>query len=251
MTGAGRYHIGMGIEPPAKVGPAKERVRPIMHLLARLYPGAVTALAHDNPLQLLVATILSAQCTDKRVNLVTPALFARFKTARDFAEADQTELEGYVKSTGFYRNKAKNIINCCKQIMDRFDGNVPGRLDDLVTLPGVGRKTANVVLGDAFETPGITVDTHVGRLARRLGFTRFRDPVKVERVLMALLPQAEWTAVSHQLILHGRQVCFARKPRCEACALSPYCPKIGVKEPAKKTDSPPRTRRAQSKPESK
>jgi endonuclease-3 len=219
----------MGTEPPAKPGRARDRIGPIAHLLAELYPEAVTALTHETPLQLLVATILSAQCTDKRVNLITPALFARYKTARDFAEADQNEIEGYVKSTGFYRNKARNIIACCRQLMDRFGGEVPGRLDDLVTLPGVGRKTANVVLGDAFATPGITVDTHVGRLSRRLGFTRFRDPVKVERVLMRLLPEEKWTAVSHQLILHGRQVCFARKPRCEACALNALCPKIGVK----------------------
>jgi endonuclease-3 len=237
----------MGTEPPAKPGRAKDRIGPIVHILGDLYPEAVTALMHETPLQLLVATILSAQCTDKRVNLVTPALFARYRTARDFAEADQAELEGYVKSTGFYRNKAKNIIACCRQLVDRFGGEVPGRLDDLVTLPGVGRKTANVVLGDAFATPGVTVDTHVGRLSRRLGFTRFRDPVKVERVLMKLLPREQWTAVSHQLILHGRQVCFARKPRCEACALNPLCPKIGVK---KKADSPQRARRARSRPKS-
>lgn len=224
----------MGTEPPPKLPPARERVGPITATLARLYPEAFTGLAHENPLQLLVATILSAQCTDKRVNQITPALFARFKTARDFADADIRELERYVKSTGFYRNKAKNIKACCRVLVDRFGGEVPANLDDLVSLPGVGRKTANVVLGDAFQTPGITVDTHVGRLSRRLGLTRFRDPVKVERVLMKLLPHESWTAVSHQLILHGRQVCFARRPRCEACALSPLCPKIGVKGLAKK-----------------
>lgn len=238
----------MGTELPAKLPPAKERAGPIALTLARLYPEAFTGLTHDNPLQLLVATILSAQCTDRRVNQVTPALFARYKTAHDFAGADQAELEGYVQSTGFYRSKAKNIIACCRQLVGRFGGEVPGTLDELVTLPGVGRKTANVVLGDAFGTPGITVDTHVGRLARRLGLTRFRDPVKVERVLMALLPRADWTVVSHRLILHGRRVCFARKPRCEACPLAHLCPRIGVK---KKAGSPQRTRRAQRKNESK
>lgn len=245
----------MGTEPPPKLPPARERVGPIMATLARLYPEAFTGLTHENPLQLLVATILSAQCTDKRVNQITPALFARYKTARDFADAEIRELEGYVKSTGFYRNKAKNIKACCRVLVDRFGGEVPSNLDHLVSLPGVGHKTANVVLGDAFQTPGITVDTHVGRLSRRLGLTRFRDPVKVERVLMQLLPHESWTIVSHQLILHGRQVCFARKPRCEACALNPLCPKIGVKGLAekrkKKTASPQRTRRARSEKKSK
>jgi endonuclease-3 len=224
----------MDADTPPKLAPARERAGPIAAALAQLYPEATIALVHQNPLQLLVATILSAQCTDKRVNLVTPALFARYKTARDFADSDPAELEGYVKSTNFYRNKAKSIRACCRLLVERFGGEVPGTLDDLVALPGVGRKTANVVLGDSFETPGITVDTHVGRLSRRLGLTRFRDPVKVERVLMQLLPRADWTVVSHRLILHGRQVCFARTPRCEACALSPLCPKIGVKEPAAK-----------------
>ena len=217
-----------------KLPPAKDRIGPIMESLAGLYPEAAIALAHENPLQLLVATILSAQCTDVRVNLVTPALFARYESAADFATAEQSELEGFIKSTGFFRNKAKNIIGCCQAIVDRFSGEVPRTLDELVTLPGVGRKTANVVLGDAFDTPGITVDTHVGRLARRLGFTKQTDPVKVEQELMTLVPQAAWTAVSHQLILHGRQVCDARKPRCETCPLSSLCPKIGVVVPEKK-----------------
>jgi endonuclease-3 len=212
-----------------KLPPANDRVRPIMKSLAGLYPEAVTALAHENPLQLLVATILSAQCTDARVNLVTPALFARYKIAADYATTEPAELEGFIKSTGFFRNKAKNIIGCCQAIVERFGGEVPRTLDELVTLPGVGRKTANVVLGDAFDTPGITVDTHVGRLSRRLGFTKHTDPVKVELELMELLPKAAWTAVSHQLILHGRQVCDARNPRCEACTLAEHCPKVGVK----------------------
>lgn len=224
----------MDTPPPVKLPPAKERIGPVMQTLARLYPEAVTALTHENPLQLLVATILSAQCTDKRVNQITPALFARYWTVKDFAETDLQELEGFVKSTGFFRNKAKNIKACCVAIIARFGGEVPRTLDELVTLPGIGRKTANVVLGDAFDTPGITVDTHVGRLARRLGFTRARDPVKAERSLMTLIPESHWTAVSHQIILHGRQVCFARKPRCETCELNPLCPKLGVKSQLKK-----------------
>jgi endonuclease-3 len=228
------YDNGLSSDTTPKLGPAKQRVGPITDILARLYPEAFTGLTHANPLQLLVATILSAQCTDKRVNQITPALFARYRTAQEYADTDLTELEGYVKSTGFFRNKAKNIQACGRAIVERFGGEVPTRLDDLVTLPGVGRKTANVVLGDAFQTPGITVDTHVGRLSRRLGLTRFQNPVKVERVLMRLLPQASWTTVSHQLILHGRKVCFARKPRCEACELSTLCPKIGVKGLANK-----------------
>lgn len=215
---------------------AKERVPAVLAVLADLYPAPDTALVHDNPLQLLVATILSAQCTDKRVNLVTPALFARYKTAADYAGADPAELEGYVQSTGFYRNKAKNIRACCQLLVERHGGEVPDTLEELVELPGVGRKTANVVLGNAFQTPGITVDTHVGRLSRRLGWTRHLDPVKVERVLMELLPPPDWTTVSHRLILHGRAVCHARKPRCGACPLAPHCPKIGVDVPTDPAD---------------
>ena len=222
----------MGNTPPhRRLPPAKERAGPVMALLAARYPGAVTALRHSNPLQLLVATILSAQCTDARVNLVTPALFARYRTAKDFATADPAELESFIRSTGFYRNKARHIIGCVAALVERFGGEVPRTLGELAGLPGVGRKTANVVLGDAFDTPGITVDTHVGRLSRRLGWTRFRDPVKVERVLMKLIPQASWTAVSHQLILHGRQVCHARKPKCDECPLADLCPKVGVTAP--------------------
>jgi endonuclease-3 len=214
--------------------PARDRVGPIADRLAALYPDVSTALDFANPLQLLVATILSAQCTDKRVNQVTPALFARFRTARDFAECDVKELQALVKPTGFYKNKAKHIRACCAQLVGRFGGEVPGNLDDLVTLPGIGRKTANVVLGDAFGTPGITVDTHVGRLSRRLGLTRHRDPVKVERVLMRLVPRPDWTVFSHRVILHGRAVCYARKPRCGACPLADLCPKLGVKGQLKK-----------------
>jgi endonuclease III len=217
------YHSGMKSSRDAK----KLAVH-VRRTLAKLYPDAACALKHEGPLQLLIATILSAQCTDVRVNMVTPALFARFPTATAFAEADSRELESAIQSTGFFRNKAKNIKECCRIIVDRFGGEVPGTLDNLVLLPGVGRKTANVVLGNCFETPGITVDTHVGRLSRRTGLTVLEDPVKVEHDLMQLIPRKEWTIFSHRMILHGRQVCFARKPNCAECALASFCPKVGV-----------------------
>jgi endonuclease-3 len=209
----------------------RRRARRIADGLAELYPDAKCALDHQTPLQLLIATILSAQCTDVRVNMVTPALFARFKTAANFAAADPAELERMIASTGFFRNKAKNIIACCQAIVAEHGGEIPNTLEELVKLPGVGRKTANVVLGNAYGVPGITVDTHVGRLSRRLGLTVHEDPVKVEFDLMAVLPESDWTMFSHRLIFHGRQVCHARKPMCELCALSPDCPKIGVARP--------------------
>ncbi len=208
---------------------AKQRTRKILKALAKLYPDAVCALKHESPVELLVATILSAQCTDVRVNMVTPALFARFPDAEAFAKADTAELEQMIKSTGFFRNKAKNIIECCRAIVREHGGQVPASLDELVKLPGIGRKTANVVLGDAFGIPGITVDTHVGRLSRRLGLTVHDDPEKVERDLMALVPKTEWTPFSHRMIFHGRQVCLARKPKCDECTMKSFCPKIGVK----------------------
>ncbi|HKA06249.1 MAG TPA: endonuclease III [Gemmataceae bacterium] len=206
----------------------RRRVPRILEVLAKLYPDAHCALEHQTPLQLLIATILSAQCTDVRVNMVTPALFARYKTVQDFANADPKKLERMIASTGFFRNKAKNIIACCKAIVAQHGGEVPDTLDKLVKLPGVGRKTANVVLGDAFGVPGITVDTHVGRLSRRLGLTVQEDPVKVEFDLMEVIPKPEWTPFSHRLIFHGRRVCFARKPDCAGCTLNAFCPKIGV-----------------------
>ncbi|HWY86482.1 MAG TPA: endonuclease III [Gemmataceae bacterium] len=212
------------------IDPRKPRVRRILNILAKLYPDAHCALNHDNPLQLLVATILSAQCTDVRVNLVTPALFASYPDAAAFAEADIVALEKAIQSTGFFRNKARNIKACCRLLVDQHGGQVPATMEELVPLPGVGRKTANVILGNAFAIPGITVDTHVGRLSRRLGLTMAEDPVKVERDLMALVPKKDWTLFSHRLIFHGRQVCFARKPNCQGCALAKVCPKIGVKE---------------------
>lgn len=213
------------MKPSAAV---RRRAQRVLDALAELYPDAHCALDYQSPLQLLIATILSAQCTDVRVNLVTPALFARFRTVADFANADPEELEQLIASTGFFRNKAKNIIASCQTILDRHNGEVPRTLDELVQLPGVGRKTANVILGNAFGVPGITVDTHVGRLSRRLGLTEHEDPVKVEFELMAVVPEADWTMFSHRLIFHGRQVCFARKPDCPGCAMNRVCPKVGV-----------------------
>jgi len=206
----------------------RRRAQKVLAALAELYPDAHCALDHQTPIQLLVATILSAQCTDARVNLVTPTLFARYKTVRDFAEANPRELERLIASTGFFRNKARNIIACCRAILDRHNGEVPGTLEELVQLPGVGRKTANVILGNAFGVPGITVDTHVGRLSRRLGLTAHADPVKVEFDLMDVIPEADWTMFSHRLIFHGRRVCAARGPDCAGCTMRPFCPRVGV-----------------------
>jgi endonuclease III len=192
------------------------------------YPVIGTALYFRNPFELLVATILSAQCTDVQVNKITPALFAKYPTADTMAAATVKQIIPFVKSTGFFRNKAKNIQATATLLVQNYGGQVPASLDELVQLPGVGRKTANVVLGDGFGITGITVDTHVGRLSRRLGLTRHQDPVKVERVLNRLIPQVEWTRFSHWLILHGRAVCAARKPKCEGCTLAELCPQVGV-----------------------
>jgi endonuclease-3 len=206
--------------------PIKTRAGRAVRALAKLYPDARCSLDYQNPLQLLLATILSAQCTDERVNLVTPALFARYPHAQDYANADPADIETLIQSTGFFRNKAKSIIGCCRKIVDDFGGQLPSTLEELTTLPGVGRKTANVLLGNAFATPGITVDTHVGRLSRRIGLTTETDPEKVERDLMSLLPRREWTAFCHRMIYHGRRVCQARKPNCAECTLAKFCPKI-------------------------
>jgi len=200
----------------------------MLAILERSYPDARTALHHDNPLQLLIATILSAQCTDERVNQVTPALFARYPDAAAFAGAARADLEAMVRPTGFYRNKAKAIQTCCADIVAHHGGEVPRTLEDLTALHGVGRKTANVVLGSAFGVPGIVVDTHVGRLAKRMGLTRESDPVRIEFALMPIVPREKWSLFSHWLILHGRRVCVARKPRCSICPLAPHCPRIGV-----------------------
>jgi endonuclease-3 len=208
--------------------PLRTRARRVARVLARLYPDARCSLDFHTPLQLLVATILSAQCTDARVNLVTPALFKRFPDAHAFASADPDELERLVQTTGFFRNKARNILTCCRQIVERHGGEVPRTRDELVALPGVGRKTANVVLGNAFGVPGLTVDTHFGRLVRRFGWTAEEDPVKVETEIAGLVPKKEWTIFSHRVIFHGRRVCHAKKPACGACGLAAWCPSFGV-----------------------
>ncbi|MFJ9781651.1 endonuclease III [Amycolatopsis sp. NPDC101161] len=193
-----------------------------------VYPDAHCELDFTTPLELLVAVVLSAQTTDVRVNLVTPALFKRYRTAADYAGADRTELEEYLRSTGFYRAKANSVMGLGAALVERFDGEVPGKLEDLVTLPGVGRKTANVVLGNAFDVPGITVDTHFGRLVRRWGWTAEDDPVKVEHAVGELIPRKEWTMLSHRVIFHGRRVCHAKKPACGACPLARDCPSYGT-----------------------
>jgi endonuclease-3 len=208
--------------------PHRQRARQIDKKLAELYPDAHCALHHKNALELLVATILSAQCTDVRVNIVTPALFERYPNAEAYANADIAELESMIQSTGFFRNKAKNIKACCEQLVKNHGGEVPRTMEELVPLPGIGRKTANVILGNAFGVPGIPVDTHVTRLANRMGLTRHHDPVKIEADLMDLIPQEDWTMFGHRMIFHGRQVCHARKPKCEECELKKICPMVGV-----------------------
>ncbi|MDJ0598667.1 MAG: endonuclease III [Crocosphaera sp.] len=197
----------------------------ILKILKQLYPDATCSLTYNSPVQLLVATILSAQCTDERVNKVTPELFAKFPDAESFANADREVLETLIRSTGFYRNKAKNIQGACRKIVEDFNGNVPQTMEELLLLPGVARKTANVVLAHAFNiNAGVTVDTHVKRLSQRLGLTKAIDPVKIEKDLMALLPQKDWENFSIRIIYHGRQICKARKPNCQECQLAFLCP---------------------------
>jgi endonuclease-3 len=197
--------------------------------LKRAYPDAHTELDHETPLQLLIATILSAQCTDKRVNMVTPHLFKTYPTAQSLADARQEDLEEIIKSTGFFRNKSKSLIALGKALVERHNGEVPDSMDALVKLPGVGRKTANVILGNAFgKNEGVVVDTHVGRLSLRLGLTKETDPIKVEQDLMPLFPQKDWAMLAHVLIFHGRRVCDARVPKCEICVLSDICPSSRV-----------------------
>ncbi len=203
------------------------RARRINRELAAEYPDAHCELDFTSPLELLVATILSAQCTDKRVNQVTPVLFSRYRTAADYAAAERSEVEKIILSTGFFRAKTTSLIGLGQALCDRFGGEVPARLRDLVTLPGVGRKTANVVLGNAFGIPGITVDTHFARLSRRFGWTAQSDPVKIEREVGSLIPRSEWTALSHRMIWHGRRICHARRPACGACPLATLCPAFG------------------------
>ena len=202
--------------------------------LAKEYGDATCALVHKNAFQLLIATILSAQCTDVRVNLVTPALFAKWPTPEAMAKAPVSDLEKAIQSTGFFRNKARNILACCQKIVELHGGQVPQTLEELVRLPGVGRKTANVVLGTAFDiATGVVVDTHVTRLTYRLGLTKHANAVKIEQDLMKLLPEKEWIDFSHRLIHHGRRICIARKPLCERCMLLEICPRIGVENKAK------------------
>lgn len=205
-----------------RISPAHAQIT--LDCLETSYPEAHCALVHNDPWQLLVATILSAQCTDKRVNQVTPKLFARFPDAASLAAADSEELEELIRSTGFFRNKAKNLIGCAKQLVRAHNGQVPREMAALVSLPGVGRKTANVILGNAYDVPGMVVDTHVGRISQRLGFTEKKDPVKIEFDLMEIIPQSDWSDFSLRLVFFGREICSARKPRCPTCPLIKLCP---------------------------
>ncbi|MFF7943827.1 endonuclease III [Nocardia gamkensis] len=204
------------------------RARRMNRELATAFPDAHCELDFTTPLELAVATILSAQCTDERVNLTTPALFARYPDARAYAEANRAELEEYIRPTGFFRNKAASLIGLGQALLERYDGELPHTLTELVQLPGIGRKTANVILGNAFGVPGITVDTHFGRLVRRWGWTDEEDPVKVEHIVGALIERKEWTMLSHRVIFHGRRVCHSRKPACGACVLVKDCPSFGI-----------------------
>jgi endonuclease-3 len=222
---AARAPSATGLRPDTR---QRDRVRKIIAVLRRVYPNAHCELNFSNPLELLIATILSAQCTDKRVNLVTAELFRKYRAAADYANAPLAELEQAIKSTGFYRNKARSIQACCRALVEKHGGEVPRTMEELTALEGVGRKTANVVLGNAFGlNEGIVVDTHVARLARRLGLTRHTDAAKIEQDLMALVPRAQWTMFSHWLIWHGRRRCYARKPDCPHCELAPLCPSAG------------------------
>ena len=209
---------------------SRTQARAIYRVLTRTYPNVRCELDFANPLQLIVATVLSAQCTDKRVNKVTPPLFRKYKSAQDFAQANLAELEELVFQTGFYRAKARHIQGLGAKLVSDFSGDVPATLEQLITLPGVGRKTANVVLGHAFDIPGITVDTHFGRLSRRFKWTDSKDPVKVEHTVGALIPQREWTNLSQRMIWHGRRICHSRKPACGVCPVAKLCPSVGIGE---------------------
>jgi len=201
----------------------KQMAIKIMEELDKLYPDAGCSLNYETPLQLLIATQLAAQCTDERVNIVTKDLFKKYKTAEDFANADLKTLEDEIRSTGFFRNKAKNIKECCRIIVEKYNGEVPDSMEKLLTLPGVGRKTANVILGNVYNTPGIVVDTHAKRLSNRLGLTGEQDPTRIEFDLMKIIPKEKWSKFSNQLVFHGRAVCSARKPNCDDCSVKPYC----------------------------
>ena len=214
--------------PPATRTALVRRARRMGRILGETYPEAHCELDFDSPYQLLVATILSAQCTDVRVNMVTPNVFAAYPTPADLAAADRAELESMIESTGFFRAKSASLQGMAARLVEAYGGEVPGRLKDLVTLPGVGRKTANVVLGNAFGVPGITVDTHFGRLSRRFGWTTDQDPEKVEAEVGSLFPKSDWTVLSHRMIWHGRRVCHSRTPACGACPLAQLCPSFGA-----------------------
>lgn len=201
----------------------REKAKKVLDILEKEFPSASTALNFSNPLELLVATILSAQATDKLVNKVTGTLFKKYRTARSYAAAPQEELEKEIGSVNFYRNKAKSLRGCCKKIAEEFGGSVPDTLEELVTLPGVGRKTANIVLGNAFDKPALAVDTHVKRVSQRLGLTASDDPDEIESDLTAVIPSRRWTATTHLFIMHGRATCIARKPRCPECKVTAYC----------------------------
>jgi len=209
---------------------SRTQARAMYRILTRTYPEIRCELDFQSPLQLIIATVLSAQCTDKRVNSLTPALFKKYKNARAFAEADLLDIEKLIFQAGFYKVKARHIKGLATKILTDFGGEVPRSLEELITLPGVGRKTANVVLGHAFDTPGITVDTHFGRLSRRFGWTTEIDPVKVERIVGELIPRQEWTNLSQRMIWHGRRICHSRKPACGVCPMAKLCPSVGIGE---------------------
>jgi len=218
----------MAVKTPETHTALVRRARKINRVLTETYPEVRTELDFQNPFQLLVSTVLSAQTTDKRVNLTTPSLFAKYPTPEDLAAANPADVEEILKPTGFFRAKTKSVIGLSAALRDRFGGEVPRTLEEMVTLPGVGRKTANVVLGNAYGIPGITVDTHFGRLSRRFGWTKSDDPVKVEADVGALFPPSEWVNLSHRLIWHGRRVCHARRPACGACVVADWCPSFGL-----------------------
>jgi endonuclease III len=222
------YAKRMAVKTPESHVALVRRARKINRVLAETYPEVRTELDFENPFQLLVATVLSAQTTDKRVNLTTPALFAKYPTPEDLAAANPADVEEILKPTGFFRAKTKSVMGLSAALRDRFGGEVPRSLEEMITLPGVGRKTANVVLGNAYGIPGITVDTHFGRLARRFGWTKSDDPVKVEAEVGALFPPSEWVMLSHRLIWHGRRICHARKPACGVCTVADWCPSYGL-----------------------
>ena len=206
----------------------RETAAKVLDILAKEYPAARVTLDFSNPLELLVATILAAQCTDERVNRVTQDLFRKYRASADYARADQEKFEEEIRSTGFFRNKAKNILLCCRKLVTQFHGQVPQTLEELTSLPGVGRKTANIILGNAFGKQAIAVDTHVKRVTHRLGWAKSEDPDKIEFELMGVIPPERWTLACHQLVFHGRKICMAKNPQCPVCPVAKYCPRIGV-----------------------